>query len=141
MAKGYIDQGQLIPDELMIDILASVFDSFKDSKGVIFDGFPRTIAQAGALKQMLADRGQAVSVMLDLDVPEEELMTRLIKRGQESGRADDNEETIKKRLLVYHSQTAPLIDWYKNEGVYKHIQGLGTMDGIFADICKAIENV
>jgi adenylate kinase len=131
----------LIPDELMIDILASVFDSFKDSKGVIFDGFPRTIAQAGALKQMLADRGQAVSVMLDLDVPEEELMTRLIKRGQESGRADDNEETIKKRLLVYHSQTAPLIDWYKNEGVYKHIQGLGTMDGIFADICKAIENV
>ena len=140
-AKGYIDQGQLIPDELMIDILASVFDSFKDSKGVIFDGFPRTIAQAGALKQMLADRGQAVSVMLDLDVPEEELMTRLIKRGQESGRADDNEQTIKKRLLVYHSQTAPLIDWYKNEGVYKHIQGLGTMDGIFADICKAIENV
>jgi adenylate kinase len=140
-AKGYIDQGQLIPDELMIDILANVFDSFKDSKGVIFDGFPRTIAQAGALKQMLADRGQAVSVMLDLDVPEEELMTRLIKRGQESGRADDNEETIKKRLLVYHSQTAPLIDWYKNEGVYKHIQGLGTMDGIFADICKAIENV
>ena len=140
-AKGYIDQGQLIPDELMINILASVFDSFKDSKGVIFDGFPRTIAQAGALKQMLADRGQAVSVMLDLDVPEEELMTRLIKRGQESGRADDNEETIKKRLLVYHSQTAPLIDWYKNEGVYKHIQGLGTMDGIFADICKAIENV
>lgn len=140
-AKGYIDQDQLIPDELMIDILASVFDSFKDSKGVIFDGFPRTIAQAGALKQMLADRGQAVSVMLDLDVPEEELMTRLIKRGQESGRADDNEETIKKRLLVYHSQTAPLIDWYKNEGVYKHIQGLGTMDGIFADICKAIENV
>ena len=140
-AKGYIDQGQLIPDELMIDILASVFDSFKDSKGVIFVGFPRTIAQAGALKQMLADRGQAVSVMLDLDVPEEELMTRLIKRGQESGRADDNEETIKKRLLVYHSQTAPLIDWYKNEGVYKHIQGLGTMDGIFADICKAIENV
>ena len=140
-AKGYIDQGQLIPDELMIDILASVFDSFKDSKGVIFDGFPRTIAQAGALKQMLADRGQAVSVMLDLDVPEEELMTRLIKRGQESGRADDNEETIKKRLLVYHSQTAPLIDWYKNEGKYQHIHGLGTMDAIFADIVAAVEKL
>ena len=72
-AKGYIDQGQLIPDELMIDILASVFDSFKDSKGVIFDGFPRTIAQAEALKKMLAERGQDVSVMVDLDVPEEEL--------------------------------------------------------------------
>ena len=140
-AKGYIDQGQLIPDELMIDILASVFDSFKDSKGVIFDGFPRTIAQAEALKKMLAERGQDVSVMLDLDVPEDELMVRLIKRGKDSGRADDNEETIKKRLHVYHSQTAPLIDWYKNEKKYQHINGLGTMDGIFADICEAVDKL
>ena len=140
-AKGYIDQGQLIPDELMIDILASVFDSFKDSKGVIFDGFPRTIAQAEALKKMLAERGQDVSVMVDLDVPEEELMVRLIKRGKDSGRADDNEETIKKRLHVYHSQTAPLIDWYKNEGKYQHIHGLGTMDAIFADIVAAVEKL
>ena len=140
-AKGYIDQGQLIPDELMIDILASVFDSFKDSKGVIFDGFPRTIAQAEALKKMLAERGQEVSVMLDLEVPEEELMVRLIKRGKDSGRADDNEETIKKRLHVYHSQTAPLIDWYKNEKKYQHINGLGTMEGIFAEICEAVDKL
>lgn len=140
-AKGYIDQGQLIPDELMIDILGSVFDSFKDSKGVIFDGFPRTIAQAEALKKMLAERGQDVSVMVDLDVPEEELMVRLIKRGKDSGRADDNEETIKKRLHVYHSQTAPLIDWYKNEKKYQHINGLGTMEGIFAEICEAVDKL
>lgn len=140
-AKGYIDQGQLIPDELMIDILASVFDSFKDSKGVIFDGFPRTIAQAEALKKMLAERGQDVSVMVDLEVPEDELMVRLIKRGKDSGRADDNEETIKKRLHVYHSQTAPLIDWYKNERKYQHINGLGTMEGIFAEICEAIDKL
>ena len=140
-AKGYIDQGQLIPDELMIDILASVLDSFKDSKGVIFDGFPRTIAQAEALKKMLAERGQDVSVMVDLDVPEEELMVRLIKRGKDSGRADDNEETIKKRLHVYHSQTAPLIDWYKNEKKYQHINGLGTMEGIFAEICEAVDKL
>ena len=140
-AKSYIDQGQLIPDELMIDILASVFDSFEDSKGVIFDGFPRTIAQAEALKKMLAERGQEVSVMLDLEVPEDELMNRLIKRGKDSGRADDNEETIKKRLIVYHSQTSPLIDWYKTEGQYHHINGLGTMEGIFEDISKAIETV
>ena len=79
--------------------------------------------------------------MLDLDVPEEELMTRLIKRGQESGRADDNEETIKKRLVVYHSQTSPLIDWYKNDRKYQHIQGLGTMDGIFADIAAVIDSL
>ena len=140
-AKGYIDQGQLIPDELMIDILASVFDSFEDSKGVIFDGFPRTIAQAEALKKMLAERGQDVSVMVDLEVPEDELMVRLIKRGKDSGRADDNEETIKKRLHVYHSQTAPLIDWYKNEKKYQHINGLGTMEGIFAEICEAIDKL
>ena len=140
-AKGYIDQGQLIPDELMIDILASVFDSFKDSKGVIFDGFPRTIAQAEALKKMLSERGQDVSVMVDLEVPEDELMVRLIKRGKDSGRADDNEETIKKRLHVYHSQTAPLIDWYRNEKKYQHINGLGTMEGIFAEICEAIDKL
>ena len=140
-AKGYIDHGQVIPDELMIDILASVFDSFKDSKGVIFDGFPRTIAQAEALKKMLAERGQDVSVMVDLEVPEDELMVRLIKRGKDSGRADDNEETIKKRLHVYHSQTAPLIDWYKNEKKYQHINGLGTMEGIFAEICEAIDKL
>ena len=140
-AKGYIDQGQLIPDELMIDILASVFDSFKDSKGVIFDGFPRTIAQAEALKKMLAERGQDVSVMFVLFDPEEELMVRLIKRGKDSGRADDNEETIKKRLHVYHSQTAPLIDWYKNEKKYQHINGLGTMEGIFAEICEAVDKL
>ena len=138
-AKGYIDQGQLIPDELMVSILASVFDSFKDSKGVIFDGFPRTSPQAEALKEMLKERGQEVSVMLDLDVPEDELMTRLIKRGQLSGRADDNEETIKKRLVVYHNQTSPLKEYYKQEGSYRHIDGLGELDRIFGDICKAIE--
>lgn len=138
-AKGYIDQGQLIPDALMIDILADVYDSFTDSKGVIFDGFPRTIAQAEALKEMLTKRGHKISVMLELDVPENELMTRLIKRGKESGRADDNEETIKKRLDVYHSQTAPLVDWYKEEKLHEHINGLGTLEGIFDDIVKAIE--
>ena len=90
---------------------------------------------------MLAERGQDVSVMVDLDVPEEELMVRLIKRGKDSGRADDNEETIKKRLHVYHSQTAPLIDWYKNEKKYQHINGLDTMEGIFAEICEAVDKL
>lgn len=139
VAKGYIDQGQLLPDNLIVDMLAAKLDSFEESKGVIFDGFPRTIAQAEALKQMLAARGQSVTVMLDLDVPEEELMERLIKRGQESGRADDNEETIKKRLVVYHNQTAPLIDWYKQEGQYAHIHGSGRLEDITAEICAAID--
>ncbi|MBQ8047291.1 MAG: adenylate kinase [Prevotella sp.] len=141
-AKQYIDQGQLIPDELMIDILASVYDSFgKEHKGVIFDGFPRTIPQAEALKKMLDERGHKVAAMIELDVPEDELMTRLVKRGKESGRSDDNAETIKKRLDVYHNQTSPLIDWYKNEGIHNHIDGLGELDRIFTDICNVIDNI
>jgi len=141
-AKGYIDNGQLIPDDLMVNILASVYDSFgRDHKGVIFDGFPRTIPQAEALKQMLDERGDKVAAMIELDVPEEELMNRLILRGQQSGRADDNEETIKKRLVVYHSQTQPLIEWYKKEGIHYHINGLGELDRIFADICEVIDSI
>lgn len=141
-AKGYIDNGQLIPDELMVSILASVYDGFgADHAGVIFDGFPRTIAQAEALKAMLAERGHAVAAMIELDVPEAELMKRLIKRGQESGRSDDNEETIKKRLDVYHNQTSPLIDWYEKEGIHNHIDGLGELDRIFKNICEVVDNI
>ena len=141
-AKEYIDKGQLIPDELMVSILASVYDSFgKEHQGVIFDGFPRTIPQAEALKKMLSVRGHKVAAMIELDVPEDELMTRLVKRGKESGRSDDNEETIKKRLNVYHNQTAPLIEWYKNEGFHHHIDGLGELDRIFGDISAVIDTL
>ena len=140
VAKGLIDNGQLIPDELMVSILASKLDTLVDSKGVIFDGFPRTIAQAEALKTMLNERGQDVTAMIELDVPEDELMTRLLLRGKASGRADDNEETIKKRLIVYNEQTSPLKDWYKNDGKHCYINGLGELDRIFADIVAAIES-
>lgn len=141
-AKMFIDKGQLIPDDLMIDILAHVYDGFgKDHDGVIFDGFPRTIPQAEALSKMLDERGHKVAAMIELDVPGEELMTRLIKRGQESGRSDDNEETIKKRLDVYHSQTAPLIEWYKKENIHNHINGLGEMSRIFGDICQVVDAI
>jgi adenylate kinase len=121
IAQSYIDHGNLIPDELMIDILASKYDSFKDSKGVIFDGFPRTIAQANALKKMLEERGEKISTMINLEVDKSLLMDRLLRRATLEGRADDNEETIKKRFEVYHNQTAPLIEWFKAEGVYKGI--------------------
>lgn len=141
-AQSFIDKGNLIPDELMISILANVYDSFgRGHKGVIFDGFPRTIPQAEALKKMLEERGDKVAAMIELDVPEDELMKRLILRGQQSGRADDNEETIKKRLVVYHSQTQPLIEWYKTEGLHHHINGSGTLERIFADIQKVIDNL
>lgn len=141
-AKGYIDNGQLIPDELMIDILASVYDSFgKEHNGVIFDGFPRTIPQAEALKKMLAERGHQVAAMIELSVPEDELMARLVNRGKESGRSDDNEETIRKRLDVYHKQTSPLIGWYEQEGIHHHVEGLGTVDEIFSRICNVIDSL
>ena len=142
LAASYIDGGNLIPDDLMISILAKVYDEFgRDHKGVIFDGFPRTIPQAEALKKMLDERGDKVAAMIELDVPEDELMDRLIKRGKDSGRADDNEETIKKRLVVYHSQTQPLIEWYKKEGLHHHINGSGTLERIFADIKNVIDNL
>lgn len=142
LAASYIDGGNLIPDDLMVSILANVYDSFgRGHKGVIFDGFPRTIPQAEALKAMLNERGDRIAAMIELDVPEDELMQRLIKRGQESGRADDNEETIKKRLVIYHQQTQPLIDWYKQEGLHHHINGHGTLERIFQDICKVVEKL
>ena len=142
IAKQYIDDGMLVPDSLIVDMLAGVYDSYgKDHKGVIFDGFPRTVPQAEALKKMLAERGHKVAAMIELDVPEDELMTRLLKRGELSGRSDDNAETIKKRLDVYHSQTSPLIEWYENDGIRHQIDGLGDLDRIFADICKVVEDL
>ena len=116
-AKGYIDNGQLLPDSLMIDILADTYDSLPAGQGVIFDGFPRTIAQAEALKQMLAERKHDMGIMIELVVDEETLLARLLNRAIEQGRADDNEETIKKRFAVYREQTEPLADWFEKEGM------------------------
>ena len=130
-AKGYIDNGQLIPDELMIDILAATYDALPKKAGVIFDGFPRTIAQAEALKEMLA--------MLERNVPDEMLMERLINRGKTSGRADDNEETICKRLAVYHNQTSPLIEWYEKESLRNAVKGHGALEEINAALCAVID--
>ena len=140
-AQQFIDKGQLIPDELMIEILASVYDSLCPCEGVIFDGFPRTIPQAEALKNMLAQRGTAVSAELQLEVPEEMLTERLLNRGKTSGRADDNAETIRKRLEVYHSQTAPLAAWYAAEGKLHAIKGYGALEEINAALCEVIDNV
>ncbi|MDD6209090.1 MAG: adenylate kinase [Bacteroidales bacterium] len=141
LAETYISKGELVPDEVIIKVLANVLDAKKNSKGVIFDGFPRTIPQAKALKTMLNERGTDISVMLDLKVDDEELIDRLLKRGQTSGRSDDNLETIKSRLDVYHNYTSPLIDHYKAEGKHKEKKGMGTIEEIFARIEKAIEEV
>ncbi len=140
IADSYISEGKLIPDDLMVSILADILDNTPEAKGgVIFDGFPRTINQAGALKEMLAKRGAKVDAVVGLEVEEDELIDRLIKRGKESGRSDDNLETIKKRLQVYHSQTQPLHDYYVNEGTYLPIKGVGTVESIFDSIKEAIK--
>ena len=141
-ADKFISNGQLSPDELMVNILSDLLDSNPATRdGVIFDGFPRTIPQAVALNEMLAKRGAQVNAVVGLEVADDELIDRLIKRGVESGRSDDNLETIQKRLAVYHSQTQPLRDFYVNEGKYLSIKGSGSIDDIFADIKKSIDAI
>ena len=134
-ADSYISKGQLIPDQLMIEILDDVLDKqASGKKGVVFDGFPRTIPQAEALKGLLKKRGTDLHAVVGLEVPEDELVERMIARGKETGRADDNIDTIKKRLDVYHKQTMPLREYYNNEGKYLGINGSGIVDEIFNDI-------
>ena len=142
IADSYISQGQLIPDDLMIRVLEHVLDSDPEntSKGVIFDGFPRTIDQAKALKKMLASRGSKVHAVVGLEVPEDELIRRMINRGKETGRADDNLDTIKNRLSVYHSQTSPLREYYISEGKYHGIDGAGDVDEIFSRIKESLHS-
>lgn len=139
-AAKYINDGKLVPDSLIIDMLAQTLDSEdKDIPGVIFDGFPRTIAQAEALDKMLQERGEKVSTVIGLEVEDAELIQRIIARGKTSGRADDNEDTAKKRLDTYYSQTLPLKDFYVAQGKYAKICGMGDIDAIYADISKAIK--
>ncbi|MBR3093612.1 MAG: adenylate kinase [Bacteroidaceae bacterium] len=140
IAKGYIDNGQLIPDELMIDILAKTYDAIPKGKGVIFDGFPRTIDQAEALKVMLKDRGDDMGMMIELVVGEDVLMERLLKRAVEQGRADDNEETIKKRFEVYRTQTAPLAAWFEKEGIRHIVEWTGNKETTLDKVFAVIEN-
>ena len=140
IAKTFIDQGKLVTDELIIDMLAKELDSAKDVSGIIFDGFPRTYAQAEALKKLLNQKGADVTVMLNIQVDDDELIKRLLERGKISGRSDDNPETIAKRIQTYYEQTTPVIDFYKKEGTAIDIEGVGSIDDIFVLISKAIDS-
>ena len=126
----------------MIKVLEHVLDNTPEAeKGVIFDGFPRTIPQAKALKEMLSRHGSKVHAVVGLEVDDKELVDRLLKRGQMSGRSDDNLDTITRRLNVYHSQTSPLRDYYKEEGKYHAIPGSGEIDSIFSDIKTRLDAI
>ena len=139
IADSYISRGQLIPDDLMIRILDDVLEKeAADKVGVVFDGFPRTIPQAEALKELLLKRGTDLHAVVGLEVPEEELVERMLNRGKETGRADDTIDTIKNRLQVYHNQTAPLRDYYTKEGKYLGITGTGSVEEIYENIVNSL---
>ncbi|MCM1348986.1 MAG: adenylate kinase [Firmicutes bacterium] len=141
VANEYISKGHLIPDELMIEILENTLDSNPaTANGVIFDGFPRTIHQADTLNEMLERRGAKVDAVVGLEVDDKELIDRLLKRGEESGRSDDNLETINERLNVYNAQTAPLREYYIKQGKYHGVKGSGSIDDIFNDIRRQLKH-
>ena len=142
LAKSYADKGDLVPDEVTIKILESEVQKYPNAKGVIYDGFPRTIGQAESLDQFLQSKGTSITGMVALEVGEEELKTRLQKRALDSGRPDDADpEIIQNRIKVYNDKTAPVADFYKGQGKYAGINGIGSIEEIFSSLCKAIDGL
>ena len=142
LAKSYIDKGALVPDEVTIAMLEAEVNSNSNAKGFIFDGFPRTSAQAQALDAFLSSKGTEVSSMLALEVDENELITRLIERGKSSGRADDQDaEIIKNRIRVYENETAVLKTYYANQSKFFGIEGVGSIESITLGLCEAIDTL
>ncbi len=141
LADEYISKGQLVPDEIIIKMLGDILDDEgKNVKGFIFDGFPRTLAQGEALDKMLREKNTSVVAVLNLAVEEEELIHRLLKRGEISGRSDDNPETIQSRLNVYHNQTEPLKAYYKKQGKLFTIKG-DSVDDVFERITDTLNRI
>ncbi len=139
-AKSLMDKGQLVPDEVVIGMISSALDHNPKAKGFLFDGFPRTSAQAEALDKLLQLKHTSIGVMLALDVSEEELVRRLLKRGETSGRSDDtNEQVIRARIEQYHDKTAAVADYYKKFDKVKMIGGEGTIEEIFRSLAKEID--
>lgn len=140
--NSYISQGHLVPDELTLQLLEQHIDSLPaDTKGLIFDGFPRTLNQAVQLERLMKKRGDKTAILIDINVPEDEIIRRLIERGKTSGRSDDNLDTIKERLQVYHDQTRPVDDYYELIDKYVRIQGLGSVSEIFGRISRVLNKI
>ena len=139
-AKKLMDAGLLVPDEVVIGMISHKLDTNKDAEGFIFDGFPRTVAQAEALDNLLESKGKPISGMIALEVSDDELEKRLLLRGKDSGRPDDaNPEVIRKRIKEYNDKTAPVADFYKSQNKFKSINGVGSVDEIFAAKCAIID--
>ncbi len=137
--KSLIDEGKLVPDEIVIEMIAAHVNSDECSKGVIFDGFPRTIAQAEALEKMLADCNKKIDHVIELKVDDNLLDARIEKRAKEEGRSDDNIETLKKRLAQYRSYSADVLPYYKAKNMHTEIDGMKTIDEVTAQIIKILE--
>ena len=141
-AKSIMDRGDLVPDEVVIGMIRSILEKNPNAKGFIFDGFPRTTAQAESLDQMLNELNTSISTMLSLDVDEDELTKRLLERGKSSGRADDaNESIIRNRIKEYNKKTAPLKKFYTKQNKLQSITGVGSVDSINTKICDAIDQI
>jgi len=141
-ARSYMDKGQLVPDAVTVGMLKNKISQFPDSKGFIFDGFPRTIPQAEALDSLLAESGERVNTLISLDVDDDEIVMRLLERGKTSGRADDaNEEVIRKRIAVYKSETEPVYNYYKQQDLSTKIAGVGTIDEINNRLNELIQSI
>ena len=139
-AMSFMDKGQLVPDEVVIGMIDNSLEYHKEAQGFLFDGFPRTVAQAKALDKLLELKKTNIATVLSLDVNEEELIKRLLYRGKTSGRSDDvDESVIRKRLAVYNNETAPVADHYKKAKKYQPVKGEGTIDEIFSSLCEAID--
>ena len=140
--QSYIAKGELAPDAIVLGMVRNYITSHRDAKGNIFDGFPRTTAQAEAFDELLKGEGLSVGVMIYMDVPEEELVKRILLRGKDSGRADDaSEDVIRNRIKIYREQTAVVADYYSKQGKYVAVDGVGTLDEVFGRICEAIDAV
>ena len=139
--QSIIEKGELVPDSLLLEILRSAFRQAGNTRGFVLDGYPRTIGQAEDLDKLLNETGNQVSIVLALEVDEEEVIKRLLKRAQLEGRTDDTEEVIRTRMKVYHSQTHPLIEYYKKQKKFKSVAGVGSIEDIFRDICKVIDPI
>jgi adenylate kinase len=141
IAEEYIKTGQLIPDDLIIKILADVIDANPEARGYIFDGFPRTIAQGEALDKLLNEKSTSIVAVLNLAVNEQDLLDRLIKRGEEFGRTDDDPEVIQNRLQVYRNQTEPLKEYYKKKGKLFNIKGNNAIEDVFEQIVEVLDRL
>jgi adenylate kinase len=138
-AKKIMDEGQLVPDKVVIGMISNKLDESKEANGFIFDGFPRTVAQAEALDALLESRNDSISGMVALIVDEDELEKRLLARGKESGRPDDaNQEIIRKRILEYKSKTTPVANYYKEQGKLQNVKGVGSIEEIADSIDKVV---